>query len=50
MNTIKQFALLLSNFVDKTFLPLLDSKTFETIKVIDQWNGLKSLLLDQEPI
>lgn len=49
-NTIKQFALLVSNFVERSLIPLLDTKLSDNLKAIDQWNTLKSMMLDQEPI
>lgn len=45
-NTVKQFAVLISNFIDKTFIPLIEAKTMENLKAIDQWNGLKTLLME----
>ena len=49
-NTIKQFALLVSNFVERSLIPLLDTKLADNLKAIDQWNTLKSMMVDQEPI
>lgn len=43
-NSIKQFANLIISFIDKTFLPLLDSKLVETSKAMDQWSQLKNFL------
>ena len=49
-NTIKQFATLISNFVEKIFVPALESKTKENLRVIEQWEGLKALINDQDQI
>jgi hypothetical protein len=40
-NCIKIFGNIIINFVDQMFLPILNYKLAETIKVIDQWNQLK---------
>ena len=40
-NKMRELGQLLVNFVEKTFLPLLERKTMENIKAIEKWNQIK---------
>jgi hypothetical protein len=43
-NSIKQFANIMISFIDKTFMPLIDSKLTEAAKALDQWVQLKNFI------
>ena len=47
---MREFGELLVNFVEKTFLPLLDRKTLDHLKAIEKWNHMKKLIIDHQPI
>jgi hypothetical protein len=38
------------NFVEKTFIPILNNKIPETVKVLEQWNQFKNFIHDSENV
>ena len=46
-NQIKQIVNLITSFVDRTLLPLIEAKTAENLKVIEQWGKLKAFLSEE---
>lgn len=49
-NSIKQFANILITFIDKTLMPLIDSKIGDATKALDQWVQLKNFIYDSDQI
>lgn len=49
-NSIKAFAGIITSFIDRTFLPILDTKIPEAIKAMDQWGQFKAFINETETI
>lgn len=43
-NWVKKYSNLLTNFIDNSFLPLLECKSAESMIIIDQWMKLKNII------
>lgn len=47
-NPIKQLSNLLVTFIDKNFMPILDTRVIEVAKAVSKWNCLKNFILTNE--
>lgn len=47
---MKQMVNLLTGFVDKNLVPLIESKIPENMRVIEQWGRLKSFLSEGDNV
>ena len=47
-NSLKELAILLVGFVDRTIVPLIDPTTSERKRVLEQWTKLKTFVNENE--
>lgn len=49
-NSLKQFAALISNFIDQSLMPIIQSKMSENCRIVEQWIELRTLINDADTI